>query len=82
MTGEKERRLGEKTWWKKRAESVLQAEGTKPLKYYINKRQATLADWLTLRPILKVCANETGYNEGGRFLETWWQQATAEKYLK
>ena len=46
---------------------MLQAAGTKPLRDYINKRQATVAEWVALQPIFEVCAKEKGLREGGRF---------------
>ena len=33
---------------------------------YIEQRQATVAQWVALRPLFEVCARETGY-EGGRY---------------
>ena len=59
-TGMKARRLGDKTWRKEGGGRMLQAEGTKPLREYINKRQATVAEWVALRPIFEVCVKETG----------------------
>ena len=41
------------------AENVLQAEGTKPLKTYIEKRQVTVSEWVALRPILELCKKNT-----------------------
>ena len=45
---------------KEGADRVIQEAGTKPLHEYINKRQAAVADWVDLRPILEVCAKDTG----------------------
>ena len=53
---------------------MLQAEGTKPLQYYINRRQATVAEWVALRPILEVCEKETGYEGGGSLHWQCWRQ--------
>ena len=61
MTGMKDQRLGDETWRKEKADRMLQAAGTKPLQEYTNKRQEKVAEWGTLRPILKVCAKETRY---------------------
>ena len=41
--------------------------GGKPLRDYSNKMQATVADYVALRPIFDVCAKETGYEGRGRF---------------
>ena len=60
-TGMKARRLGDKTWTKEGPERVLQTAGTEPLQDYMNKRQATVAEWVALCPIFEVCAKETGY---------------------
>ena len=53
---------------------MLQAVGTKHLRGYINKRQATVAEWVDLQPIFEVCVKEMGYEGGGRFQERWWLQ--------
>ena len=56
VTGMKDQKLGGKTWRNEGADGVLQAAGTKPIWGYINKRQATVAEWVDLRPIFEVCA--------------------------
>ena len=33
---------------------------------YIERRQATVEQWMVLRPVLKVCAGDKGYKGGGR----------------
>ena len=38
---------------------VLQAAGTKPLWEHFKKSQATVVEWVDLRPIFEVCAKET-----------------------
>ena len=73
VTGMKARRLGDKTWTKEGPDRVLQAAGTKSLREYIDKRQATVAEWVALRPIFEVCAKETGYEGGGKLREPWWR---------
>ena len=65
VTGTKVRRLGEKTWTKKGPDRLLQAAGNKQVQEYIDKRQATLAEWVSLWPIFEVYAKETGYGGGG-----------------
>ena len=74
--------MGGDTWQQERADRVLQAAGTKPLWEYINRRQATVAQWGGLRPISEVCAKETGYERGGRLCEKWWRWTAAERQLK
>ena len=67
VAGKKARRIGDETWQKEGADSVLQAAGTKPLMEYTKKRQAVVVEWVALRPIFEVCVKETGYMGGGSF---------------
>ena len=55
--------------------------GTKSLREYIDKGQATVAEWVALRPIFEVCAKESGYAGGGKSWEPWWKQEAAEQQL-
>ena len=71
VTGMKARSLRDKTWRKEGADRVLQAEGTKPLREYIKRRQATVAEWVDLQTIFEVCAKEKGYEGGKGFREQW-----------
>ena len=71
MTGMKAQRLGGKTWKNEGEDMLLQATETKPLREYINRRQATVAEWVALRPIFEVCEKETGYEGGGRLHRQW-----------
>ena len=82
VTGMKAQSMEVKTWKKEGADRVLQAAGTKPLQEYINKSQETVAEWVSLWPIFKICAKETAYEGWGRLREPWWQQAAAEQQLK
>ena len=59
---------------------MLQAARTKPPKTYIDKRQATVTEWVALWNILEVCAKETGYKGGLRGIR--WRQAASERQLK
>ena len=45
---------------------MLHAAVKKPLRDYINKRQAMVAEWVALRPIFEVCAKKTGYEGRGK----------------
>ena len=54
VTGNKMQRIGDDYWRKVVAESVIQADGKQPLKIYIDKSQATVAEWVALRPIFEV----------------------------
>ena len=40
------------TWRQVEAETLLEKAGTQPLGTYIDRRQATVAEWVALRPIL------------------------------
>ena len=45
---------------------MLQVAGTQPLIMYIGRIQATVAEWVSTRPIFEVCAQEdTGIQAGG-----------------
>ena len=48
------------------AEKVLQGVRIQPLQIYLDRSQATVAEWVTVRPILDVCARYTGYKVGGK----------------
>ena len=54
VIGNKMQRIGDNSWLRVALESVLQVAGTKPIKTYIYKRQATVAEWVDLRPIFGV----------------------------
>ena len=74
-------RIGDETWTKEGPNRVLQAEGTKPLRGYINNSQATLVEWVALWKIFGFYAKETGYAGGGKFCGTWWRKEAAEQQL-
>ena len=71
MTGMKAQRLGDVIWKKEGQDRVLQAAVTELLREYINKRQETVAEWVALRPIFKVCAKYLGYAGEGKLREPW-----------
>ena len=52
------RRYG--SWGHMTAEVVIQGEGTQNLRTYVYRQQATVAEWVSTRPIFDVCARETG----------------------
>ena len=82
VTRMKEQRLGDETWKNMGPDRVLQAAGTKPLQEYINKNQATVAEWVSLLLIFEVCAKYTGYEGGGgETHELWWFQKAAEQQM-
>ena len=82
VTGTTNQMLGVDTWKKEGGERVIQATGKKPLREYIERRQATVAEWVALRPLFKVCRKETGFEGGGRARKQWWRQTAAELQLK
>ena len=49
------------TWRQVATEMVLDKAGTQPLGNYIERRQATMAEWVPLRPILEVFDIEICY---------------------
>ena len=62
------------SWRQVPAEEVLQVVSTQTIRTYWERRQATVAEWVATRPIFDVCAQETGYEGGGRLLVPWWGQ--------
>ena len=57
----KEKNLKDGSWRKVVADRVIQGAGTQPLQTYLDRRQATVAEWVELRPIFEVCARDMGY---------------------
>ena len=82
ITGKRARRLGDGTWKTPGAEVVREAAGTQSAMTYIGIRQATVAQWVVLRSLFKMCAREKGYEGGGRRRGAWWRQEAAEKQLR
>ena len=50
--GEKAKRSSDRNWRQEGSESVLKAARTQAVRMYINRRQATVAQWVSLRTIL------------------------------
>ena len=70
------------TWVTPWAEVVRKAVGTQSAMTYIGRRQGTVAQWVALRLIFKVCARDTGY-EGGDFRrDAFWRQEAAETQIR
>ena len=86
ITGQKSKHQRDRTWRSAAAEKVIKEAVTQSLGAYIDKRQATVAEWVDLRLILEVCDKETGYKGGGMRQDTWWRkngvQEASECYLK
>ena len=51
--------------------TVLQGSGTQTLQTYVDRRQATVEEWVALRAIFDVCTRETVYEGGGRLWFPW-----------
>ena len=63
-------------------EKVVQGVGKQPLQTYLDRGQATVAEWVGLRTIFDVCARETEYEGGGKLWVPWWRQVEAKKHLR
>ena len=59
ITGQRAVRREDENWRKVVSDKVLEKAGTQYLGNYIDRRQATVAEWVELRPILEVCDRET-----------------------
>ena len=66
VTGKHTRMQQYGTWRREGDESVLKAAGTQNIRTYINRRQATVAQWVDLWPIFEVFTQDTGYEGGWR----------------
>ena len=75
-------RLRDRSCWKAASKIVLQGAETQPIQTYLDRRQATVSEWVALRPRFNVCARETGYEGGGNLRVPWQRQEAAEKQLK
>ena len=68
------RRIVYGTWETPGEEVVQETAGTQSEMTYIGRRQSTVAQWMSLRPIFKVCEGGKGYEGGGLRREAWWLQ--------
>ena len=66
ITGKRAKKLGDGTWETPGAEGIQESAGTQSDRIYIERRQATVAQWVALSPVFEVCAMETGYVGVGR----------------
>ena len=82
IAGKRENQLGYGTWETLGAEGIREAAGTQSARIYIERRQATVAQWVVLRPLFDVCARETGYEGGGRRRKVCWRQEVTVKQLR
>ena len=81
ITGKQAWRMVDRTCETPGAEIVWEAAGTQSAMTFIGRRQETMAQWVDLWPIFKVCTWEKGYKGGGHTREAWWRQEATEKQL-
>ena len=74
ITGKRDRKLGDWIWETPGAEGIREKAVTQSDGIYIEKRHATVAQWVALRPLFEVCARETGYEGGGLRRTVWCRQ--------
>ena len=60
-------------------EKVLKEAVTQSLRAYIDRRQATVAEWVALQPILEVFDKDADYEGCWRRLGPWWRQTVTRK---
>ena len=72
LTGMQPRKRGDK-WVYPKSANVLRAARLQPLRYYIQKRRANVAETIASRPILKECRGATRLR-GSPVRDTWWEQ--------
>ena len=61
----------------------VSSDGPREVRYsalgmYIDRRQATVAEWVALRPILEVCDKEKAYKRRRRRQEPCWRQTAPD----
>ena len=61
---------------------MLKGAGTQTLSKYVDRLQATVAEWVAIRPIFDVCVRDTGYEGWGILWVPWWRQKSAENRLR
>ena len=81
LTGQKAARQGGGTWRSVASARVLNEAVIQTLGTYIDKRQATVAEWVALRSILEICDREKVYKVGGRRRGPWWRQTADQEQL-
>ena len=61
-------------WEYPKSREVLAAVGLRPVEHYIRVRRATIARWITHRPIFDLC-KETERRRGLTPRQFWWEQS-------
>ena len=52
------------------------------LRTYGERRQATVAEWVTTRPIFDLCVQENGFEGGGRLWVPWLRKKAVEEQMR
>ena len=71
ITGQRAVRHEYRTWRKVAAEKFLEKSGTQTLGTYIDRRKATVSEWMALSPILEVYDIDTGYEGEDMCRDLW-----------
>ena len=74
ITGKQVRQIVDKTWETTVEEVAREAAGMQSVMNYIVRPQATVEQWVALRPIFEVCEGDKGYEGGEHRMEAWWSQ--------
>ena len=64
ITGKRVKQLEDGTWETPGVEGIRESAGTQSASIYIERRQATVAQWVPLCTLFKVCARETRWRRG------------------
>ena len=72
ISGKVAQRVGEE-WHYPPIEEALEEAGLWPMREYIRRRQATIADFIATRPIFELCNNAEVLGGASRVMR-WWQQ--------
>ena len=65
IAGKTAKQLGDGTWETPGAEGIREASRIHLDRIYIERRQATMVQWVALLPLFEVCVRGTGYEGGG-----------------
>ena len=83
VTWKRAKRSSYGTWRQEGSESALKVAGTQEVRMFIDRRQEMVAQWVALRPIFEVCAQqETSYKGGGRRRPLWWRKTEVDAQLR
>ena len=74
IMGKRRKQLEDGAWETPGAEVIREAAETQSDRIYIEQRQATMAQWVALRPLFGVYTRDTGYEVGKRRRKVWWRQ--------